>query len=172
MLLLAGTYKFNKKRLAYRNDFCTFCDTPKLAIKVSSFWVVHVFFVPLIPLGKETKWLCINCHNDPHGKSKLAASPVLPAFSGLLCLGASILYWRTPLDGSNNDSVWAFRIILSIIGFLLLLWAFRSKRDPSLESNLSMVPPAPLTICSICGGPLSPSTPLRCPVCAIDREQL
>jgi hypothetical protein len=66
LIILHGVYKFRPQTVAYRNDFCLTCMKSRRALAVRSFYVVHFFFIPLLPLGFLKEWHCVACNSDPH----------------------------------------------------------------------------------------------------------
>jgi len=65
-MLVVGSYSYRKTIVAYRNDYCLTCDAPRLAHRIRSLEVLHVYFIPLLPLGFFRNWKCSACGADPH----------------------------------------------------------------------------------------------------------
>ena len=51
MLVIHGVYRWGRKLVAYRNDYCLSCAAPRLAFQHRTFDVLHAFWIPLIPIG-------------------------------------------------------------------------------------------------------------------------
>jgi hypothetical protein len=58
MIFLHGVYRFSKKRVGFRNDFCSRCKQQRIAEQYRTFNMWHFFFVPLVPLGYASSWQC------------------------------------------------------------------------------------------------------------------
>lgn len=172
MLLLYGTHQFKRKVVAYRNDYCTYCESARLALRISSFWWFHFFFVPLIPLGRHSNWHCKECGKDPHGKGKRTSAMVWAIIFAVLFGGTTILYWTLPTDGPGGDNVFAVRIFLTLCCLAISIWALRWVKAPKLITKLAYVTPALTSTCSLCGGALIQSDPCNCPRCGVDRLEL
>jgi hypothetical protein len=55
MILVHGFYRFKPKRVAFRNDFCLACAKAVRAFQVRTFDVLHVFWIPLLPVWHRPK---------------------------------------------------------------------------------------------------------------------
>lgn len=50
MLILHGIYQWAVRGVAFRHDFCRGCGQATLAVRVRAFRVVHLYWVPVLPL--------------------------------------------------------------------------------------------------------------------------
>src|SRR5262249_35658489 len=66
MLVVYGIYKVARRIVAFRNDYCLSCAAPRLAYRHRTFDILHVFWLPVLPLGMWKRWHCSACGNDPH----------------------------------------------------------------------------------------------------------
>jgi hypothetical protein len=73
MLLLHGHYKLFRRRVAVRNVWCTVCKEPRLAIGIRSIVVIHLFWIPILPIARVTDWACATCGKNP--KENLSVRP-------------------------------------------------------------------------------------------------
>src|SRR5688500_2963005 len=62
--MLHGTYYFGRKRVACRNAYCTTCHNPRFAEGLRSIVVLHIAFIPLLPIGTIVRWFCAECRNE------------------------------------------------------------------------------------------------------------
>jgi hypothetical protein len=131
MLILHGVYSFRPRIVAYRNDFCLSCTAPRVAYQIRTFDVLHIFFVPLIPLGFLRRWHCAVCTNDPHvhpGTRKGFK------WAGVVVLAlVAIVVWAVP----DRDAItWTIRVV-SPVAFDAALWhTLKSKPDLRLKDKL------------------------------------
>src|SRR4029079_9584291 len=66
MILIHGLYRWSPKRVAFRNDFCLKCAQPRRAVQIRTLNAVHLFWIPILPLGLWKRWLCTVCGSNPH----------------------------------------------------------------------------------------------------------
>ena len=64
-ILLVGVYWLGTKLRAYRADYCSRCNRSVVAVQYRFFNVLHLFFVPLVPLGFSHAWQCCACGKAP-----------------------------------------------------------------------------------------------------------
>jgi hypothetical protein len=58
-----GQYHFNKKIIGYGRCTCFKCNNSDIALVSRSFQVIHLFWVPIIPVGIVKHNICSNCKN-------------------------------------------------------------------------------------------------------------
>ncbi len=168
LVFLYGLYSFRRKLVAFRNDFCLSCGVPRLAYRHRTFDVIHVFFIPLLPLGFWKRWYCGTCGRNPHAARqtrlpfKIAVAVVLGVFTIALFLAQ---------PGPKDVGVtWFIRAFFGIPFLLSLVWLFRSKPDARLADLLRTVPLSDATVCPICKTGLVPGPHAwRCPRCGMER---
>ena len=51
MILIHGVYHWRPTPVAFRNDYCIPCRAERTSIQVRTIDVLHLFWVPLLPLG-------------------------------------------------------------------------------------------------------------------------
>jgi hypothetical protein len=66
VLIFYGFYRFQQKRVAFRNDYCRSCAQPRRSVQIRSFNAGHIFWIPILPLGYYKRWLSTACGRDPH----------------------------------------------------------------------------------------------------------
>jgi hypothetical protein len=168
LFILHGIYHFKPKIVAYRNDFCLTCAAPRRAFRARTFDVIHIFYIPLIPLGFLRRWHCSVCGRDPHThpgtrKGFKWAGVVILAF-------LAVVLWGVPPAG--DPWVWPMRIGLPI-AFAAALWhTLKSKPDVRLADKLNEVQPANESVCPVCGAALVVDDIWRCPRCGIERKMV
>jgi hypothetical protein len=172
LFILHGIYYFDRKTVAYRNDFCLSCAGPRRADRIRSFVVLHIFFVPLVPLGFWRMWRCSRCGRSPHsrpGESRWYKW-LLAAFFATLGLAT----WLAPESGGLK--LWSIRIMF--LGFFLaaLQSAIRSKPDfrrrLKLKEKLAEIQPSSMSICQLCNRPMIIGEGCRCSACGAERMVL
>src|SRR5690348_8356033 len=168
MVLIHGTYHFKRTRLAFRNDYCLYCDQPRRAVQIRSLDFWHIFWIPVLPLGVWKRWICTTCGHQPHVRTKTRRPLKWVGFVILLIL--SVPFWVTPMDPTFVFGTWIFRIAAPIGAILTLINLLRTSKDVPLKARLAAVPPASDTSCPFCGIPLLVvSSQSTCPNCGVVR---
>lgn len=172
MIIPSGVYSFKRKLVAYRNDFCLSCEAPRRALQIRSFDVVHLFFVPALPLGFLRHWRCSVCGGDPHIYPRTRKGFQWAGVVLLAIFTAAI--WLTPGSGGDDSSVafWAMRIAYPIGLVFALRYALNSKPDLRLPEKLRDVMPAQESICPFCHGLfiLAPGDRWLCSQCGVEKK--
>jgi hypothetical protein len=171
MFIVSGAYHIWPKRVAFRDDYCLTCQTPRRSIAIRTFDVGHIFWIPILPVGFWKHWKCILCGQDPHVSPKTRRSF---KWAGLVCLTiVSAMFWAAPVEG-DPDSVllaWVLRIAAPAGAILLFVYLLRTPRESSLREKLATVPPASEVVCPFCNIPLATGASARwsCPNCGVVR---
>jgi hypothetical protein len=173
MLVVHGTYLWARKVVAYRNDYCLACDSQRLAFQHRTFDVLHVFFIPVLPLGLWKRWHCSVCGRDPHASTRTRKSLKWAGVATLLLM--SLSGWAVSPTEKPEDAtfIWGMRII----GPIAFVWALRATlKDPpevKLAERLRTVAPILDANCPVCQVMLSPTEPAwQCPQCGMRRRAL
>lgn len=170
MLIVHGVYRWSPRKIAFRRDYCRRCESVTLAVLLRTFDVFHLFWVPLLPLGVWSRWLCVRCGDNPHAaaRTRLGFKVVLVALLVLFNLAV----WLTP--GATSDvELWLSRAVTFLLLLLAIWWVARHRREPALESRLAAVMPYDRWECPLCGGQLLQIPPLiQCPSCKAEHRPL
>jgi hypothetical protein len=168
VLILHGVYAFSKKVVGYRNDYCLKCNAPRRALQVRSFKVLHLFFVPLVPLGLWREWECSVCGSDPHAQVGTRKSMKWAGVVALIVV--AVIAWVGPTkDEKDVEFMWAMRIGCPLAAVALAIHTARSAPDANLSALLKQVPPADEIACALCGGVLISGERWRCSHCGVQR---
>lgn len=169
MIVVWGWYRFARKRVGYRNDYCLSCDQASVAELIRSFNVGHFFFIPCLPLGVCRRWVCSSCGEDPHAR---AASPrSFRVFVALAFAAFTAVAWLVLFERAEDMSfVFGFRLVMTL-GFLAAIaWTLLGKPPANLAEKLAGVPPAPADACLYCMGTLDPQG--TCTACFVRRYEV
>jgi len=181
MLLLHGHYKFFPRRAAVRNDWCTVCQVPRLALGTRSWVVLHLFYVPLLPVARVTDWNCSACGNYPGARLATPRSWLRTVFifAGFLAavavwlLVATLVTGRDPLaqgDGRMSDGfvgAATFLMVAGVVAWQALRQQRRAEAPGAVETK---APVAPLSgdRCPLCGDLMLTRANPRCGRCRVD----
>lgn len=150
-----GVYRLFPRKVGFRNDYCMTCRAPRRAEQVRTFDVLHLNFVPVLPLGFRRRWVCQECGLRPrqvHLTLRLIAQMVLVGL-----LSCASIFWGTtlfvgPAFAEDAGAFWFLGVICPVIvvalGGYLILWP---PVGPSYEELRQSVPAADDTKCPFCG---------------------
>ena len=181
MFLIHGHYKFLPKRSAVRNVWCTVCKQPRLAIGVRSLLVIHLFWIPVLPVARVTDWVCASCRNNP--KAHLTAPPsamrwplVLAGIllvAGLWVLLETIRTGEDPLgvEDKRMSGGIASGLALLMVGALFgwqVLRQLRRTAELGFDDGKASVAPLSGDNCPLCGDLMLTRDHPRCGRCQVD----
>ncbi len=181
MLLLHGHYKFFRRRVAVRNVWCTVCKEPRLAIGIRSIVVIHLFWIPILPIARVTDWACSTCGKNP--KENLSVRPAsmrwplvlagLFVVAGLWALVETLRTGEDALAGNDTSMTDGIAGGITLIGFGIL-WGYMVRRQLRKTAELGFddgkTPVASLdgSHCPLCGERLLIPGKPRCERCQVD----
>jgi hypothetical protein len=166
MLLIHGAYHFGRRRVGARNDFCNACERVALAELWRSFDCLHLFWIPLVPIGSRERWLCTLCKQDPRKNYTTRKGFKI---AGLLVVALLLFctFFTGDLDPKEKSGIWIMQVVLGL-GFAGLLYSVLKKPPPlSVDERRARVVPLSMETCSYCHGPLRYQPQLHCPKCQI-----
>ena len=171
MFVLYGVYNFARKRIGYRNDYCLSCEGQKISEQWQSFDALHLFYLPLVPLGIKKRWLCATCGNNPHMRVK--SSKTFLVGGAILCLLMAFVMWTAPVGtGEDAKGAWVMRILLPLAFIGLLVPIFKQTPAPNLSEQLKSVPPLTEDNCPYCNGRMLPGPIPQCGSCGVQRHRV
>ena len=167
MLIIHGTYHFLPKTTAFRNDYCLACAAPRRSFRIRTFDVLHVFWIPLLPVGLWSRWHCSACGGDPHVSGKTRRSFKI---AGLVLLALfAVLFWIVPIEPGEEATFWVLRFAAPIGAILTFRHLRSAPPDTNLARELTRIPPASDMSCPGCSTPLVRSADWYCPQCGMKR---
>ena len=171
MLIIHGVYRWSPRRVAFRRDYCRRCEVGTLSVLVRTFNVVHVFWVPVLPLGAWGRWLCVRCDTNPHASARTRRSFKV----ALVVLAAlfNLVAWLTPQRTTSDLEVLIMRAVTLVLLVVSIRWAAHHRPEPNFTSRLAAVRPYDWWECPLCGGQLLQAPPLvQCPSCKAEHRPL
>jgi uncharacterized membrane protein (DUF485 family) len=168
MFIHAGAYHWWPKIVEFRNDYCLSCGGPRRSVRIRTFDVGHLYWIPILPVGFWKHWQCTACQRNPHQSPKTRRSF---KWVGLVVLVLfSVTFWAVPVAPDFVTGSWIFRVGGPVAGILVLWHLLRTPEDPSLKERLATVVPASETMCPFCGTPLIGGHHWSCPNCGVVRS--
>jgi hypothetical protein len=171
-MIIYGHYKFFPRRVACRNAWCTACEHEALAIGTRRLLFLHLFFIPLLPFGTDTQWICGHCQQDIDARrpvrSSIAGCGILVGaffilFAAIGVLGALFLPKKGQLD--RADSLTFLLLGLAMAGGF---WWQRRRAQRGYEASAKAVVPLKGDVCPLCGQPVLLLGKPRCETCDLD----
>jgi hypothetical protein len=172
VLVINGRYQWFRRRIAFRRDYCLHCDQPTIAVCHRTFDVLHLYWIPLLPIGFWRTWFCDSCGNKPSHPPRTRRSFKVAGIGVLAIMVA--LFWIAPLQEWDPEIgpafVWALRI-LTALGLPLAIWnTLRSPPDVSYRKQRIAVEAYRDPTCPFCLGPLTLGKEWRCERCGLERK--
>ena len=164
MLLIQGQYRFGTKRASCRNDYCSHCRQQTFVEGFRSFRFLHIYWIPILPLGFATDWFCTRCRKDPAGKRPISpALAVAGLIAGLTGLTIAFLIPGDDFDASTRGAMFA------VFGGLSLGMLYLISRGGSAEYLASRRNVTPLSrhVCPYCGNETLQRLVARCEQCDV-----
>ena len=169
MLIIHGTYHWKPTTVAFRNDFCRGCEGERLAVRIRTFDMLHIFWVPLIPLGFWKRWFCATCGRQPHQNVKTRRSFKIAGAIAMALI--ALLFWAVPVE-EDPMMYWGMRIGSTILSVIAVIAVFRDTKEPAFKQRLAQVQPYASHICPLCGGELFGLPDQHCMQCGVARMEL
>ena len=164
MVIIFGTYRFFRRIVGFRNDFCLNCARPQVALQLRAFWCFSLFWIPVLPLGFWKTWHCSVCEVDPHARTRISSRLIRWAVVALLLIFA-LAMWMDPIDPEAQGVSWALRMILPLAIVAAIRWAIVVKPEPRLREELARLLPFTSSTCPVCGGELLRGSTTMCGKC-------
>ncbi|MCX6367557.1 MAG: hypothetical protein NTX57_12730 [Armatimonadetes bacterium] len=171
-----GVYRFARKQIGYRNDYCLGCKKEVIAQRWRSFNCGHFFWIPIIPFGFFKWWQCPFCQIDPHARTqssqgfKIFAAVMFVLFTILALIGAIASMKEKPTLEHPDTGVgffWGATVICGLISAALIWWTTIRQEPEDLEGLLRQVKPARLDVCPYCSQKLTSEA--FCEACQLQR---
>jgi hypothetical protein len=164
MLVIHGSYRLARKQVAYRNDWCNHCNKPVLAQQWRSFYVGHLYWIPVLPLGFHKTWLCPMCDNNPRERVRTSSAIIVAGLVVFLLVFIIALFG--PNVGEEAPIVWGMRFGSAGLALVFAAWLrFRLKASPPQRN----VEPLRNDRCLICGGRMTDYPQWHCVECGLIR---
>jgi hypothetical protein len=163
--MVHGTYHIGRKRVSCRNAYCTTCRAPRFTEGRRSFVVLHLFFIPILPVAAVVRWFCHTCGNEIDARRP--SRPwilVAGAGIGLLMTFAGVM---VVVDGHEVVSGLGCLILgpLLVIGLIHLI---RKQDYRGYVASQEQVPPLPGDHCPYCAAPVFAAETPHCHACKVD----
>ncbi len=172
MFIVAGIYNWSARLVAFRRDLCASCQRETLALGTRTLDFFHVFWLPVLPLGRWTRWRCDVCDKDPSVTT--AVRRPFRVLLWLLVVLVVLAFVSVAEDGSEYPiPAWMGRALAGTIVLLVGWWAFRPTGSKAYQQRRAAVQPFSGDACPLCGSLLVRSlTESVCSGCAAEHRPL
>jgi hypothetical protein len=164
MLIVYGTYRLAPRLVGYRNDWCNHCDKPVLAQQWRSFYLGHLFWIPVLPLGFHKVWRCKVCTNNPRARLRTSLGIIV---AGLIAFSAIfVMTLFGPNSGKEAAMVWGMRLGSGGLAVVFALWLRSRLKELPPQQN---VEPLRNDRCLLCDGQMTDHPQWHCVNCGVIR---
>ena len=164
MLIIHGTHRIAPRMIAYRNDWCNHCEQPVLARQWRHFYLGHIYWIPLLPLGFYKTWRCAVCAKDPRERVRTSQGIII---AGLAVFSlAFVVFLFGPNTGEEAPMIWGMRLLFGGLAVVFALWLISRSKETPPQRNVE-----PLTndSCLMCGGRMTDYPQWHCVECGLIR---
>jgi hypothetical protein len=168
---LFGVYKLAPKQIAYRQDYCIHCQCNRVAFLDRYWGILHIVFVPILPLGRVRSWRCSSCNLHPRLKAiPLDAWRVILAFVAFVPM--TFAFWCMTPEPDTAETIWLCRGLLSVGVIWLAWWISGQMRAPGwVKQRAKEAGLVSTNICIRCGSGMVSTEPAHCPACGLERRE-
>ncbi len=162
---MLGSYRVGNWKFAYRAGYCTVCEAETVAEGRRSIVVMHVYFVPLFPVGLHTAWMCPHCACDINSRR-----PTHPGtfYVGLACAAIMAAIGVAIAVVTGNQEAGSILVLVSAVMSAVLVYFMRINRYAEYRENVRRVEPLIGDVCPVCGDRLQEGSPPRCLFCDVN----
>lgn len=172
MFIVAGTYNWSARLVAFRRDMCAHCQRETLSLATRTLDFFHVFWIPILPLGRWTRWSCADCGNDP-SQTTAVRRPFRLLLWFLVALMVLAFLTVAEVDSEYAIPVWMGRTLAGVVVALVGWWAVRPTGSEDYEQRRANIQPYNESACPLCGAQLvRTSTEATCSGCAAEHRPL
>jgi hypothetical protein len=171
MLVIHGIYHWRPRRIAFRNDYCRACEARTVSALIRTTDVLHIFWIPLLPLGAWSRWYCTRCGGRPRQVARTRRGFKI-AGAVFLAFGSMIAWVPMPVTGEDAIFVWLLRIGLPVALAFTIRSVLRHRPEPDFKQRLAAVLPYEGWNCPLCGGQLMSTPEKVCSACGAQHRPL
>ncbi len=170
MVVIFGRYYFGTKARWFRKDWCRHCDKEVRAIGSRPFIMLHLYWIPFLPLGFWRRWRCVECGKTPHSPAR-ARRPIKFLLAGFLIFMAVYL-WMVDMEGAPSSAgLWASRLFFTVLALGTTLWALRPADSRPWREQFRHLGPCEDKECPSCHREITEGPDgWQCSECRIERQ--
>ena len=132
MFVIYGMYRWGKKFIGYKSGFCHQCQTNTIWHRLRFFAVIHIYWIPLIPLWLFKVWICDKCQQSPKAPDTMGGI-ILFGIGGLFFALLSLFFLLTiAYSDSEMLGIGIFMFCISLLLFGIMGHLIRSFKKHRL----------------------------------------
>ena len=163
MLIFYGSYKVLPKVTRYRSDWCNVCNREVVSYQFKHLYIGHLFWIPLLPLGRYKIWRCAECKLDPRTRVKTSVGFYVGGVIALLLLLALFVFGDVEQDRATRFGLGA----ACVLGIAALSIGLRHRlKEPPISHE---VKPLDGHTCLVCNTSLPGGEEPICTSCGAQR---
>jgi hypothetical protein len=156
MIVIFGTYHWAPKLVSFRQDWCTVCDGERLVVGRRTIDFGHIFWIPLLPFGRWTRWRCGTCGEDPARSAETRRPLRIIAWMLIVffLVGTVLSFGDFEIHGNGAWFAWA----LGVLGIAYMTWwAFKPFDRGTYKEKRARVAAFSGSVCPLCEGTMTAS---------------
>jgi hypothetical protein len=165
MFLIFGIKRFGHKKVGYGKDFCNSCQNEAVVERYRWFSWIHIFFIPLIPVGYYSHTRCTICTNDPNAKVR---TPIWQ--KGIFLIVIAGLNWVLYQDGLLTNL--SYGLVIKLISMLMFIgcgyWIYKGRNEVSKKERRKQLTPVDQKTCIMCEGDIVVAKKTTCSRCKLE----
>lgn len=147
------------------NAYCPVCRVPQLAVGKRSIVVLHILYIPVLPIGWRTRWYCLDENHDI-GAARPSRKSILSLGIGL-CVFFILLSIISGISGEySTEEAIGIASLAAIIGALLIR-AKSSEEHLYYKVGNELVEPLKPDYCPVCLNALNEQKNSYCSSCKV-----
>lgn len=130
MILIHGTYRLFPTLVAYREGQCNHCERVTHADRFKAWYFLHLYWIPVLPLGRHAFWSCAGCRKDPRERVKESVTMLV---LGIVAFSVFFLALMIPpIPEKDAGAIWVGRgVLLALIAYCV--HQVRARRRAPVE---------------------------------------
>ncbi|WP_444902155.1 hypothetical protein ACJJIG_04290 [Microbulbifer sp. SSSA007] len=166
MFYIFGTHKFRKRKNAIKKSYCKSCKSEEIKVEWKWFSWFHMFFIPLIPLGNNSVWVCNKCGRDKQANRETSISVKV-----LIILFLSLVFFLFFTNGTEKIEIltlWSIRAAVALAVAYFVFTIIKHKERNLGKIFKDVLPLEENRQCLNCGGNLTGNRVLSCDGCSVE----
>lgn len=145
MIIAYGHYKIADRVIGYRKDWCNHCDGECHSEQHRAFYLGHLYWLPIVPLGIYRYWACKACRKNPRERTRTSSGMLIVGVVVFSIMLVALMF--PPIPTRDVGTIWGARLFfVAMIALLVYMIRARSKESPVIKS----VSPYPTDKCYYC----------------------
>ncbi len=164
MIVVHGVYRLASKQVGYRSDWCNHCKSRVIAWQWRSFYLGHLYWIPILPLGFYKVWLCPFCGKNPRERVRTSLAIIVAGLLLFVLMFVALLF--APNEGKEAPTFWVMRFLFGGLAAVFSAWLIYRLQE---QTPQRVVEPLRNDRCIACGGRMTDHPQWHCVECGLIR---